>query len=93
MIRNTSKTNKALSKLAESFGISSEYHDIWGSAHPTSDDTRRRLLTAMGCAPDADPAQLLREVEERTWQTPRLPSRRTCCASLSSRKIARRSRA
>ena len=73
MIRNTSKTNKALSKLAESFGISSEYHDIWGSAHPTSDDTRRRLLTAMGCAPDADPAQLLREVEERTWQTPLPP--------------------
>ena len=73
MTRSTGKTNKALVKLAARLGISSEYHDIWGTAHPTSDETRQALLAAMGCAADADPAQLLRAFEERDWQTPLPP--------------------
>ena len=38
----------SLSQLASHFGIANEFADIWGHVHPTSDDTRRALLRAMG---------------------------------------------
>ncbi len=37
-----------LRELAEHYGISSEYHDIWGQRHETSAETRRAILDAMG---------------------------------------------
>ena len=37
----------ALRALAELTGIDSEYVDIWGTHHPTSDRTRKALLNAM----------------------------------------------
>ena len=40
--------SEALSRLAGHFGIGAEFHDIWGHVHPTSDDTKRALLRAMG---------------------------------------------
>jgi 4-alpha-glucanotransferase len=39
-----------LSELAERFGISSEYHDIWGRRHSITDETKRAILHAMGVA-------------------------------------------
>ena len=38
----------ALARLARLFGIEPGYHDIWGEWRPTSDDTQRRLLNALG---------------------------------------------
>ena len=43
-------TRTALEELSSSYRISNGYHDIEGSYHPTSDDTRRALLAAMGIA-------------------------------------------
>lgn len=45
-----------LQQLADLAGIVSEYHDIWGTPHTTSDHSRRGLLQAMGIACDDDDA-------------------------------------
>lgn len=45
-----------LQQLADLAGIVSEYHDIWGTPHATSDHARRGLLQAMGIACDDDDA-------------------------------------
>ena len=42
-----------LAKLAERAGIATDYYDIAGHLHFTSDDTRRAILTAMGFSVDS----------------------------------------
>ena len=66
-----------LSKLAERAGIVADYHDIAGTLHLTSDDTRRAILTAMGFTVDstASLTQALREWDEAPWQRPCDPVR------------------
>ncbi len=66
-----------LAKLAEYAGIATDYYDIAGTLHSTSDDTRRAILTAMGFAVDsvASLTQALREWEEATWRRPCDPVR------------------
>ena len=65
--------SEALARLAQRCGIAAEYHDIWGKPHPTSDQTRRALLTAMHFPVDADPSALLQELEDREWRSPLPP--------------------
>ena len=66
-----------LAKLAERAGIATDYYDIAGNLHLTSDDTRRAILTAMGFAVDstASLTQALREWDEAPWQRPCDPVR------------------
>lgn len=66
-----------LAKLAERVGIVADYHDIVGTLHLTSDDTRRAILTAMGFTVDstASLTQALREWDEAPWQRPCDPVR------------------
>ena len=45
-----------LERLCERYHIASEYQDIWGKHHPTSADTRRALLAAMGISTESDEA-------------------------------------
>mgnify|MGYP000872166700 CR=1 FL=1 len=63
-----------LHRLSELAGILSEYHDIWGRQHATSDDTRRALLGAMGfdCGDAATIEAALRAWEKDEWRQ-RLP--------------------
>ncbi len=66
-----------LARLAERAGIAADYHDIAGTLHITSDDTRRALLTAMGFTVDstASLTQALREWDEAPWHRPCDPVR------------------
>jgi len=66
-----------LAKLAERAGIANNYHDIAGTLHVTSDDTRRAILTAMGFTVDsaASLTQALQEWDEAPWQRPCEPVR------------------
>jgi len=66
-----------LAKLAERAGIANDYHDIAGTLHVTSDDTRRAILTAMGFTIDsaASLTQALQEWDEAPWQRPCEPVR------------------
>ena len=59
-----------LAKLAERAGIANDYHDIAGTLHLTSDETRRAILTAMGFTVDsaASLTQALQEWDEAPWQ-------------------------
>lgn len=59
-----------LATLAERVGIASDYHDIAGTFHVTSDDTRRALLAAMGFQVDsaASLTQALKEWDDAPWQ-------------------------
>ena len=59
---------EALAKLAARCGIASEYQDIWGKRHVTSDRTRRVLLAAMHFSSEFSPEESLREIEEREWR-------------------------
>ncbi|MGH7181845.1 MAG: 4-alpha-glucanotransferase [Nitrospiraceae bacterium] len=61
-----------LAKLAEHAGIANAYHDIAGTLHLTSDDTRRAILTAMGFSVDsaASLTQALQECDEAPWHRP-----------------------
>ena len=59
---------EALAKLAARCGIASEYQDIWGKHHVTSDRTRRVLLAAMHFSSEFSPEESLREMEEREWR-------------------------
>ncbi len=58
----------ALTQLADRCGIAAGYHDIWGNFHPTPDQTRRALLTAMHFPAEPDPATLLDELEDGEWR-------------------------
>jgi (1->4)-alpha-D-glucan 1-alpha-D-glucosylmutase len=72
----TRKQSDALAQLATRCGIATEYIDIWNKRNATSDATRRALLAAMHFpteAIDADPAALLRELDEREWRRPLPP--------------------
>ncbi|MFY9326934.1 MAG: malto-oligosyltrehalose synthase [Georgfuchsia sp.] len=75
MTRPTKRINPsaALEKLAGHCGIATEYSDIWGKSRKTSEHTRRTLLAAMNIPADGDPAELLREMEEREWRRPLPP--------------------
>ena len=66
-----------LAKLAERAGIANAYHDIAGTLHFTSDDTRRAILTAMGFTVDSATSltQALQEWDEAPWQRPCEPVR------------------
>ncbi|HSL02083.1 MAG TPA: 4-alpha-glucanotransferase [Nitrospiraceae bacterium] len=66
-----------LARLAERTGIATDYHDIAGTLHLTSDDTKRALLAAMGFAVDsaASLTEALREWDEAPWQRPCDPVR------------------
>lgn len=87
-----------LARLAERVGIVADYHDIAGTLHLTSDDTRRAILTAMGFTVDstASLTQALREWDEAPWQRPCDPVRilrddetgssLSCCLALEDRK-------
>ncbi|MEQ1563058.1 MAG: 4-alpha-glucanotransferase, partial [Nitrospiraceae bacterium] len=87
-----------LARLAERVGIVAEYHDIAGTLHLTSDDTRRAILTAMGLTVDstASLTQALREWDEAPWQRPCDPVRilrdddmgapLSCCLALEDGK-------
>lgn len=66
--------NHDLERLAAACGIASEYHDIWGGHHPTSDSTRRDLLAAMHFDLTRDPAALLAEFEAAKHVMPALPA-------------------
>ncbi|TRZ92218.1 MAG: 4-alpha-glucanotransferase, partial [Rhodocyclaceae bacterium] len=63
----------ALARLAAHCGIATDYKDIWGKRHVTSDRTRRALLAAMHFPAEADPATLLDEIEQREWRRPLPP--------------------
>jgi 4-alpha-glucanotransferase len=61
-----------LARLAERAGIATDYHDIAGTLHLTSDDTKRAILTAMGFAIDSPASliQALQEWDDAPWQRP-----------------------
>jgi 4-alpha-glucanotransferase len=61
--------SELLSLLAERAGIAVEYYDIAGTHHPTTDETRRAILAAMGFRV-ADRAALIEELttwDNRPW--------------------------
>lgn len=64
-----------LNRLSDLCGIGREYHDIWGTAHPASEDTQKALLWAMGFDVDSHDAiqRSLEDFEQRAWLRP-LPS-------------------
>ncbi|MDP1652887.1 MAG: 4-alpha-glucanotransferase [Rhodocyclaceae bacterium] len=64
----------SLEALADACGIASEYHDIWGGHHPTSDSTRQDLLAAMHFDMAVDPADLLAEFAGARKPPPLLPA-------------------
>jgi len=61
-----------LAKLAERAGIVTDYYDIAGNLHFTSDDTRYAILTAMGFSVDSTESLTLalQEWDETPWQRP-----------------------
>ena len=66
-----------LARLAERAGIATDYYDIAGTLHLTSDDTRRAILAAMGFAVDsvASLTQALQAWDEAPWECPCDPVR------------------
>ena len=66
-----------LARLAERAGIATDYYDIAGTLHLTSDDTKRAILTAMGFAIDSTASliQTLQEWDDAPWQCPCDPVR------------------
>ena len=61
--------SEILDKLSLSYGIQTEYQDIWGNRHPLTEQTKRLLLAAMGLAVDDEQqaGQALVAVEQRDW--------------------------
>ncbi len=59
-----------LAALAERVGIAVDYHDIAGTRHITSDETRRALLRAMGFAVDSLEAlaHAVKEWDDAPWR-------------------------
>ncbi len=66
-------SSATLADLAARYGIATEYHDIWGTLHATSDETRRALLSAMQQPLNDDPALLLQGLEDEEWHDPLPP--------------------
>ncbi len=55
--------------LSDRAGIAADYHDIAGTRHVTTDDTRRAILSAMGFRV-ADRSALIEELtawDQRPW--------------------------
>lgn len=87
-----------LNKLAEQVGVAADYHDIAGTRHVTTDETKRAILTAMGFRVDSKEAltRAFREWEERGWRQPCEPVlviregqaevRWVCCLALEDGK-------
>ncbi|MDR3670111.1 MAG: malto-oligosyltrehalose synthase [Holophaga sp.] len=67
--------NQGLDHLSERCGVFSEYRDIWGSAHPTSDAAKRAVLLAMGVPAETDEqiAAAHLALDRRAWQSPLPP--------------------
>ncbi len=63
----TQDKSEVLAKLAARCGIASEYEDIWGKCHTTSDYTRQALLAAMHFSSNFSAEISLNEMEEREW--------------------------
>ncbi|MEJ2423633.1 MAG: malto-oligosyltrehalose synthase, partial [Candidatus Thiodiazotropha sp.] len=59
-----------LDRLCERYGISLDYRDIWGQRHAVGEQTRRRLLAAMGIEAGNDPSarQALSDSEDAEWR-------------------------
>jgi (1->4)-alpha-D-glucan 1-alpha-D-glucosylmutase len=64
----TQEKYEVLAKLADRCGIASEYEDIWGKRHITSDHTRQALLAAMHFSSRVSTEISLNEIEEREWR-------------------------
>ena len=60
--------SEALAKLATRCGIATEYEDIWGKCHTTSDHTRQALIAAMHFSSKVSAEVSLKEMEEREWR-------------------------
>lgn len=60
----------ALDKLCALYGIAGDYHDIGGQLHRIGEDTKRRLLQAMGvdAGEHADLEQTLKAAETARWR-------------------------
>lgn len=58
-----------LDTLCAHYGVYQEYYTIWGEHHPTSERTKRAVLSAMGVPAEDDAAveRSLREHEHRHW--------------------------
>ncbi len=63
-----------LDRLCERYGVSHDYHDIWGERRLVGEQTRRRLLAAMGveAGNDHSARQSLSDSEDAEWSR-RLP--------------------
>lgn len=63
---------EVLERLADLRGIARDYVDIWGHRHPTSDETRRAILAAMGCrvATVEEARAELEALEREPWLRP-----------------------
>jgi 4-alpha-glucanotransferase len=61
-----------LAALSERAGIATDYYDIAGHRHLTSDNTRHALLTAMGFEVDslASITEALQKLDDAPWQRP-----------------------
>src|SRR5574341_1271817 len=59
-----------LDELAQAYGIASEYWDIWGRRHATSDETKRAILAEMGvrAVTEEDLQKELVDVRARPWR-------------------------
>ncbi len=77
-----------LAALAAACGIGTEYVDIWGKHHPTSDFTRRDLLAAMHFDMARDPAALLAELQAAEAQRPLPPVKVVPCAAIIEISLA-----
>ncbi|MDH4248791.1 MAG: 4-alpha-glucanotransferase, partial [Deltaproteobacteria bacterium] len=62
--------NEALDRLGSLAGIVESYLDIYGQEHRPSQDTKRRILTAMGfpCQTPAEVSGSLLELANRPWR-------------------------
>ncbi|TFH12252.1 MAG: malto-oligosyltrehalose synthase, partial [Nitrosomonadales bacterium] len=69
----TNDNSEVLEQLAARCGITSEYQDVLGKRHVTSDHLRQALLVAMHFSAETAPEELLLGLEEKEWRQP-LPS-------------------
>ncbi|WP_300320501.1 malto-oligosyltrehalose synthase [Accumulibacter sp.] len=64
----TENSREGLARLAARCGIAADYSDVWGQPHATPAHTLSTLLAAMHFPPEADPAALLRDLDESEWR-------------------------
>lgn len=64
--------HNSLHRLAELAGIETEYWDVFGGYHETTDETRRTLLAGMGfsTATDGETNDSLARIEDDPWRCP-----------------------